>query len=165
MRLLGSLPSGLGRHHLSSPVCTYLAASGIHWTSRGLRDADLTREALDTVRRVFALPVARLCLENPVGLISSQIGRPTQIVQPYDYGEDASKKTALWLRGLPKLRPTQYLEPRLVNGKPRWGNQTDSGQNALPPADTRWKTRSRTYPGIAEAMARQWFDRQRIQPV
>lgn len=97
-----------------------------------------------------------LALENPVGCISTRIRKPTQIIQPYQFGDDASKKTCLWLRNLPPLTPTKYIPPRMVNGKPRWANQTDSGQNKLGPSEDRWKERSRTYQGIADAMATQW---------
>lgn len=79
-----------------------------------------------------------------------------QYVQPYDFGEDASKKTGLWLRGLSPLVPTERVAGRIVNGKERWANQTDSGQNNLGPSDDRWKLRSYTYQGIADAMADQW---------
>lgn len=82
--------------------------------------------------------------------------RTTQIIQPYEFGEDASKKTCLWLKGLPLLVPTRYVEPRIVDGKPRWANQTDSGQNKLSPSADRGAIRAVTYQGIAEAMAYQW---------
>ena len=72
------------------------------------------------------------------------------------FGDDASKKTCLWLKGLPALESTSIIEPRIVNGEKRWSNQTDSGQNNLPPSDDSWKERSKTYPGIAAAMAAQW---------
>lgn len=97
-------------------------------------------------------------MENPVGCINSRLPfmpKP-QYVQPYDFGEDASKKTGLWLRGLPPLVPTERVAGRIVNGKERWANQTDSGQNNLGPSDDRWKLRSYTYQGIADAMAKQW---------
>jgi len=82
--------------------------------------------------------------------------KATQVIQPYDFGEDASKDTCLWLKGLPILTTTKYVQPRIVNGKERWANQTDSGQNKLTPSDTRAMERSRTYQGIADAMAEQW---------
>jgi hypothetical protein len=72
------------------------------------------------------------------------------------FGHDASKKTCLWLKGLERLTPTNIVEPRIVNGRKRWGNQTDGGQNKLPPSADRWKIRSETYSGIAAAMATQW---------
>jgi hypothetical protein len=91
-----------------------------------------------------------------VSIISTRLRKPEQIVQPWQFGHDASKKTCLWLVGLPPLRPTRVIEPRLVNGRQRWGNQTDSGQNRLSPSPDRWKIRSATFPGIAAAMADQW---------
>jgi hypothetical protein len=141
---------------VAHPPCTYLSVSGMHWTTRGLRDPQLTEDALEFVRQLMAAPISRIAIENPVSVISSQIRKPDQIITPYQFGHDASKKTCLWLKGLPLLRPTQFIEPRIVNGKPRWGNQTDSGQNKLPPSADRWKIRSETYTGIANAMAYQW---------
>jgi hypothetical protein len=160
------------------PPCTYLSVSGMHWTARGLRDPKLTEDALEFVRKLLAAPIERIALENPVSVIASRIRKPDQVVQPWQFGHDASKKTCLWLKGLPPLRPTKTIEPRLVccgvpmlesvgvygcancNGdkKPlaRWANQTDSGQNRLAPSADRWKDRSRTYEGIAEAMGEQW---------
>lgn len=138
------------------PPCTYLSVSGMHWTARGLRDPALTEEALDFVRLLMGAPVQRIALENPVSVISSRIRKPDQVVNPYQFGHDASKKTCLWLKGLPTLRPTNFVEPRMVDGKPRWGNQTDTGQNRLSPGPDRWKVRSTTYAGIAAAMANQW---------
>jgi len=112
-------------------------------------------EALEVVRRLMKLPFP-YAIENPVGAISTRIRRPDQIIQPYQFGDDASKKTCLWLKKLPKLVPTKFIEPRYVHGKPRWGNQTDSGQNKLSPSKNRWAERSKTYPGIAEAIVTQW---------
>ena len=141
---------------IAHPPCTYLSVSGMHWTTRGLRDPKLTEDALDFVRLFMDAPIERIAIENPVSVISSRIRKPDQIIQPYQFGHDASKKTCLWLKGLPLLTPTQMVEPRIVNGKQRWGNQTDSGQNKLPPSKDRWKLRSKTYEGIANAMAAQW---------
>jgi site-specific DNA-cytosine methylase len=141
---------------IAHPPCTYLSVSGMHWTTRGLRDPKLTEDALDFVRLFMDAPIERIAIENPVSIISSRIRKPDQIIQPHQFGHDASKKTCLWLKGLPLLKPTQMVEPRIVNGKQRWGNQTDSGQNKLPPSKDRWKLRSKTYEGIADAMAAQW---------
>jgi site-specific DNA-cytosine methylase len=141
---------------IAHPPCTYLSVSGMHWTTRGLRDPKLTEDALDFVRLFMDAPIDRIAIENPVSVISSRIRKPDQIIQPWQFGHDASKKTCLWLKGLPLLKPTQMVEPRIVNGKQRWGNQTDSGQNKLPPSKDRWKLRSKTYEGIADAMAAQW---------
>jgi hypothetical protein len=102
-------------------------------------------------------------LENPVSIISTKIREPSQTIQPHDFGEDASKRTCLWLNRLPLLRGTVRVPGRMVewprgSGKmvERWSNQTDSGQNKLPPSRDRWKVRSKTYAGIARAMADQW---------
>lgn len=145
---------------IAHPPCTYLCASGMHWTTRGRRDPALTESAIAFARQLMDAPVPRICVENPVGAIGSRVRPATQYVQPYQYGHDASKKTGLWLQSLPPLRPTKMVEPRWVEvgGRllPRWANQTDSGQNRLPPSADRWQLRSRTYEGIANAMAGQW---------
>jgi hypothetical protein len=141
---------------VAHPPCTYLSVSGMHWTHRGLRDPQLTEDALAFVRLLLEAPVSRIALENPVSIISSRISKPDQIVQPWQFGHDASKKTCLWLKNLPLLQPTQIIEPRIINGRKRWGNQTDSGQNKLGPSVDRWKIRSATYAGIAQAMVDQW---------
>jgi hypothetical protein len=141
---------------IAHPPCTYLSVSGMHWTKRGLRDPQLTEDALAFVRLLMNAPIPRIAIENPVSVISSRIRKPDQIVQPWQHGHDASKATCLWLKGLPLLRPTAMVEPRIVNGRNRWANQTNSGQNRLSPSPDRWKIRSATYPGIAKAMAEQW---------
>ena len=141
---------------IAHPPCTYLSVSGMHWTARGLRDPQLTEDALAFVQTLMYAPIERIAIENPISVISSRIRKPDQIIQPWQFGHDASKKTCLWLKGLPRLTPTQIIEPRVVNGRKRWGNQTDSGQNRLPPSADRWKIRSATYTGIAHAMAAQW---------
>lgn len=141
---------------IAHPPCTYLCSSGIHWNKRRPERAAQTEDALEFVRELLAAPIERIALENPVGVISSRIRKPTQIIQPYQFGHDASKQTALWLKGLHPLRPTSFVDPRVVDGKPRWANQTDSGQNRLPPSADRWALRSATYAGIAAAMAAQW---------
>jgi hypothetical protein len=141
---------------VAHPPCTYLSVSGMHWTRRGLRDPQLTEDALAFVRLLMGAPIQRIAVENPVSIISSHIRKPDQIIQPWMFGHDASKKTCLWLKDLPLLKPIQIMEPRIVNGRERWGNQTDSGQNRLSPSPDRWKIRSATYTGIAAAMADQW---------
>jgi hypothetical protein len=97
--------------------------------------------------------IKRIVIENPVSIISSRVRKPDQIVQPWWFGDDASKKTCLWLKNLPLLTPTNKLDG---DNKTRRGNQTISGQNKLPPSKDRWKIRSKTYQGIADAMATQW---------
>ena len=141
---------------VAHPPCRYLSVSGMHWTRRGLRDPQLTEDALDFVRLLMEAPIPRIAVENPVSIISTRIRKPDQIVQPWQYGHDASKTTCLWLKNLPALQPTQIIEPRIVNGRRRWANQTDGGQNRLSPSADRWKRRSATYAGIAGAMANQW---------
>lgn len=113
----------------------------------------------DAVAFVFALwncGIPKIAIENPVGVLSKRLGRPTQIIQPHQFGDDASKATCLWLKGLPPLAPTLNIPPRMVNGLPRWANQTDSGQNKLSPSDDRASVRAVTYQGIADAMPPQW---------
>ncbi len=141
---------------IAHPPCTYLSVSGMHWTKRGLRDPKLTEDALGFVRALMDAPIESIAIENPVSVISSRIRKPDQIVQPWQFGHDASKKTCLWLKNLPLLHATKIVEPRIINGRERWGNQTDSGQNRLAPSADRWKIRSATYQGIADAMAAQW---------
>lgn len=138
---------------VAHPPCTYLSVSGMHWTTRGLRDPQLTEDALAFVRLLFSAPVPRICLENPVSVISSRIRKPDQIVQPWMFGHPESKTTCLWLKGLPPLQPTDVLS-KPASG--RWDNQTASGQSRLGPSPDRWKIRSKTYSGLAEAMAAQW---------
>ena len=114
--------------------------------------------ALAFVEEMLSAPVPFIALENPVGVISTRVRPASQYIQPHEYGEDASKKTGLWLKGLPLLKPTWHVAPRMIDGKPRWANQTDSGQNRLSPGANRWIERSRTYQGVADAIALQWGD-------
>jgi len=147
---------------IAHPPCTYLCVSGLHWNKRVEgRDAK-TDEALEFVKKLLDAPIQRIALENPVGCISKRIRKPEQIIQPYEYGDDAAKKTCLWLKNLPKLRPTDRVRGRKVktpSGKivERWSNQCDNfGQDKTPPSPDRWKIRSKTWQGIADAMASQW---------
>ena len=140
---------------IGHPPCTFLAVSGLHWNARRPGRAKQTEEALEFVQLLMDAPIPRICIENPVGCISSRICRPDQIIQPWQFGHDASKATCLWLKNLPLLKPTDVLP----GGKQaRRANQTPSGQNKLGPSPDRWKLRSITYPGIANAMADQWSD-------
>jgi hypothetical protein len=143
------------------PMCKFLCVSGLHWNDRG-RGWEGTDAALGFVLWCMSHTDTPYYLENPRGIISTMIRRPDQEIQPYQFGDDASKLTCLWLNKVPPLRidPAQRKAGRMVlhNGKmvERWANQTDSGQNRLAPSETRWKERSRSYPGIAAAMAAQW---------
>lgn len=151
------------------PMCTYLTCSAA-WaytdgpyhqkvkpeTLVGQARRDARKAELDNFRWLLSLPYPK-AIENPApSFISKAIRSPDQTVQPYQFGDDASKRTGLWLDRLPLLRPTQYIEPRIVNGQKRWANQTDSGQNRVSPSADRWLERSATYPGIAAAMGDQW---------
>lgn len=160
------------------PPCTYLTSAGLHWNKRRPERQQMTLDAIEFVRRLMECGIPKIALENPVGCISSLIRKPDQTIQPWQFGEDASKATCLWLDGLEPLRPTGFVDPRWVccglqlpdgvgkygcancsgqkKALPRWSNQTNSGQNKLPPTEDRWKIRSTTYQGIADAMAKQW---------
>ena len=132
---------------VAHPPCTYLAVSGARWFKDRIEEQN---RALAFVQRLMGAPIDKIALENPVSIISSKIRKPDQIIQPWMFGEDASKKTCLWLKNLPKLEPTNIIM------KERYTNQTPSGQNKLGPSPDRWKMRSKTYQGIADAMAAQW---------
>lgn len=170
--------------------CTYLCSSGQHWVKRGRIEADGRPRAAhveEAVQHVYdcwdaceEAGVEHRVLESSIGILSTRWRKPDQIIQPNQYGADASKGTCFWLRRLPRLKPTLFVEPRLVCSgcrkvfeygqhkcphclserfKPRWANQTNSGQNKLPPGDpNRWMDHARTYPGVADAMAEQWGD-------
>lgn len=144
------------------PDCQFLSVSGYHWNYRRPERMEETEKALAFADACFDLcdQFEMACLENPTSIISTRLRPPSQSIQPYDFGEDASKETWLWLFNLPKLIPTKRIPGRIVidNGQKieRWANQTDSGQNKLGPSETRWMDRARTYQGIADAMASQW---------
>lgn len=138
---------------IAFPPCTYLCSSGMHWTVRGLRDPKLTEDALEFVRALLRANIPYIALENPVGAISSRIRKPDCVIHPWQFGTPESKTTCLWLKNLPPLVPTDICQ-KPASG--RWENQTASGQNKLAPSKDRWKERSKTYPGIAAAMAAQW---------
>jgi len=150
---------------IAHPPCTYLSVSGLHWNNRMPERALKTEDALEFVKKLMDAPIERIALENPVSCISSRIRKPDQIINPFQFGDNASKKTCLWLKNLPKLETTDYIEPRIVNGKKRWGNQMDNGQNVTYNDKGKvvgWNTdeikllRSKTHPGIAKAIAEQW---------
>ena len=134
---------------IAHPPCTALCVSGNRWYA----GTSAREQALDFFRLFLDAPCERICVENPVGVISSRVRPPTQYVQPWQFGHRESKKTGLWLKGLPKLVPTDVLELPACG---YWDNQTPSGQNKLGPSEARGKIRSRTYEGIATAMAEQW---------
>jgi hypothetical protein len=126
---------------IAHPPCTHLAVSGARWFKDKQKEQE---EALEFVRLLLEAPIQRIALENPVSIISSRIRKPDQIIQPWQHGHPETKATCLWLKGLPCLLPTN-----IVAGREQriW---------KLPPSPDRWKERSRTLPGIAQAMAEQW---------
>lgn len=128
---------------IAHPPCTHLATSGAKWFSQKQQEQE---EALSFVELLLNAPVPRICLENPVGVISTRIKKPTQIVEPYMFGHPHTKATCLWLKGLPRLKSTNIVRGKLTN--PLYNNVT--------PGKYRGKHRSVTYKGIAKAMAEQW---------
>lgn len=136
-----------GPHHVGDVL------EHLHWNRRRPERAAQTEAALDFVRALLAAAVPRIALENPIGCISTRIRRPDDITHPWEFGEDASKATCWWLVGLPPLVRTNVLPG---GRKARRANQTPSGQNRLGPSPDRWKLRSATYQGVADAMAEQW---------
>lgn len=170
---------------IAHPPCTYLCSSGLHWNKRRPERAQQTHDAMLFVLNLAGEgfidnPIPIIVIENPIGCISSQYRKPDQIIQPHQFGHNASKSTCLWIKGgLPKLVPTENIDPiygcscghrfALELGKygcpncngtgkarPIWANQTPTGQNKLGPSEDRWAERSITYQGIANAMANQW---------
>lgn len=145
---------------IAHPPCQYLSVSGLHWNKRRPERAQKTEEAVEFFMKFANANCERVAIENPVCCMSTRWRKPDQIINFYQFGEDMSKTTCLWLKGLPKLTPTKYIEPRIVvkNGKEykRWANQTDSGQNCLPPSKDRAKIRAKTPIGFARAIATQW---------
>ena len=126
---------------IAHPPCTHLAVSGARWFKDKLVEQ---QEALEFVRTLLAAPIPRIALENPISIISSRIRKPDQIIQPWQFGHGETKATCLWLKNLPKLVPTNIVEGR------------EARVHKMPPSPDRWKERSRTYEGIAAAMAEQW---------
>lgn len=125
------------------PPCTHLAVSGArHFAAK--RESGVQQEALDFVRRLLDAPIERIALENPISIISSVIRKPDQIIQPWQYGHGETKATCLWLKNLPPLTPTSIVDGR------------EARVHRMAPSPDRWKERSRTYQGIADAMAAQW---------
>lgn len=126
---------------VAHPPCTHLCVSGARWFKYKQRDQS---QALDFVRLLLNAPVERIALENPVSIISSRIRKPSQVIQPWQFGHGECKATCLWLKNLPELLPTNVVSGR------------EQRVHMLPPSPTRWKERSRTFTGIAQAMADQW---------
>ena len=135
---------------IAHPPCTHLAVSGARWFSEGRKPMHLREQALDFVQQLMNAPIDHICIENPVSIISSRIRPSDQTIQPYMFGHGETKATCFWLKNLPLLKPTKYVEGR----EPKvW---------LEPPGPDRWKNRSRTYQGIADAMAEQWGDESKL---
>jgi hypothetical protein len=126
---------------VAHPPCTHLSVSGARWFKGKLAEQ---AEALDFVRTLLAAPIPRIAIENPISIISSRIRKPDQIIQPWQFGHGETKATCLWLKGLPPLVPTNIVPGR------------EARIHRMPPGPDRWKERSRTFEGIAAAMADQW---------
>lgn len=137
---------------IAHPPCTHLSVSGArHWPAK--RADGRQQTAIEMFMSCINFPAPMSAIENPVGIMSSVYRKPDQYIQPFEFGHPESKKTGLWLANLPPLTPTNIL-PKPECGY--WDNQTPSGQNKLGPSPDRWKIRSKTYDGIAQAMADQW---------
>ena len=169
---------------IAHPPCTYLCSSGLHWNTRVPGRDRKTREAMLFVLNLMGVgfvhnPIPRIALENPIGRITLGYRAPDQVIQPWQFGHDASKATCLWFKELPLLRPTKFVDARYScecgtifriglgsslcpnclgeeKFRPIWDNQTKSGQNKLGASPNRAKERAKTYRGIAAAMAAQW---------
>ena len=136
---------------IAHPPCTDIAVSGAAWFKEKIADGRQER-ALDFVRLLMAQDIPRIAIENPVSVISSKIRKPDQIVQPWMFGHKEQKATCLWLKGLPKLLETNNVKAEMMLLPKRERERL----HYLPPSPTRWKERSRTFSGIAEAFADQW---------
>lgn len=126
---------------IAHPPCTHLAVSGARWFKEKQTEQ---LEALEFVRLLLNAPIKKIALENQISIISSRIRKPDQIIQPWQFGHGETKATCLWLKNLPRLQPTDIVDGR------------EARVHRMPPSKDRWKERSRTYEGIAQAMASQW---------
>ena len=156
---------------IAHPPCTYLAVSGAAWFyhpedkhlptdqrrphPKHPNRRQLQEEALDFIRLLLNVPIDKIALENPVSAISTKIKKPNQIIQPYQFGHDVSKKTCLWLKNLPNLIPTKIVKPDIIE-KDGYKMSRHHWETFRLPSKIRGKVRSRFYEGIAEAMANQW---------
>ena len=154
---------------IAFPPCTYLTVTGNRWFNverygEKAKQRHKDREqAINFFMSIANAPCDKIVIENPVGIMSTRYRKPDQIIQPYQFGHPTRKKTCLWLKGLPKLVPTNVVEPviiRFANGK----TDSDWHYNTLHlPSEERTKIRSKTFPGIAKAMAEQWGNEQQIK--
>lgn len=148
------------------PPCTYLSNSGVSWLYKkdGSRNEKRWEAMFDGAMFFYQLmnaDIERIVIENPIMHKYAKdfigCGQPTQVIQPYQFGDDASKATCLWIKNMPKLTQTEHIHPAVTtDGKKRWANQTPGGHNKLGPSKERAALRSKTYPGIAKAIAEQY---------
>lgn len=129
---------------IAHPPCTYLSVSGARWLINNVERQNQQLMALEFVKEMMKAPIMRIAVENPISVISTKIRKPDQIIQPWMFGHGETKATCLWLKNLPKLKPTN-----IVSGR-------EGRVHHEPPSKDRWKNRSRTFQGIADAMADQW---------
>lgn len=135
---------------IAHPPCTHLAVSGARWFTDKQKEQ---KDALEFVRTLLGADILKIALENPISIISTRIQKPDQIIQPWMFGHGETKATCLWLKGLPLLQPTNVVDGR------------DNRVHREPPGKDRWKNRSRTFTGIAEAMATQWGSMSHTPPL
>lgn len=128
---------------IAHPPCTHLAVSGARWFKNKKEEQ---AQALEFVKQLLNASIPHIALENPISIISSKIRKPDQIIQPWQFGHGETKATCLWLKNLPKLTPSNIVEGR------------ENRIHKMPPSEDRWRERSRTFQGIANAMAKQWGD-------
>ena len=142
---------------IAHPPCTHLSLSGARWFAEGKKPMSLQEDALDFIRKLMNADIEKIAIENPIGFISTKIRKPTQIIRPFQFGENSTKATCLWLKDLPKLTVTNIITPTKHTSKSGlvydewWFNTcliSDLKKRAL--------IRSKTFPGIAKAMAEQW---------
>ena len=140
---------------IAHPPCTYLSSAGLHWNNKIKGRQQLTEEAFEFFWFLYNCPINKVCVENPVGYVNTHFRKPDQIINPFQFGHPERKRTCLWLKNLPKLQPTNIVEPEKPTYICKSGRKlyfTDK----LSPSKDRWKIRSITFQGIANAMAEQW---------
>lgn len=152
--ILAHLDEGwdLGVFH---PPCTFLTVAANGWHARRPERQAKREQAFEFFMQLYRAPIARVCVENPIGVVSTLFRPADQIIQPWMFGNEQRKGTCLWMRRLPGILPTKVVEPEKVKGTSPKGKKYYS-MNWLPQSDERWKIRSRTFPGVAAAMAEQW---------
>lgn len=149
---------------IAFPPCTHLCNSGQRWFKDGRKPMRLQREAISFFYKFVMADCERIAIENPVGVMSTAYCKPTQIIQPYEYGHDVRKTTCLWLKNLPLLKPTAIVEPKIIHSNGRsggysgnsWYCKDENGKILSWNDPLTAKIRSKTYSGIAKAMAEQW---------